>query len=89
MDTINVKRLALAFGATSAILYLGCMLVVSFASRESAIFFFNSLMHGIDISGIYRPEMPLLEMVMGVIEIFILGWLTGATIASIYNYGKK
>ncbi len=89
MDTINVKRLGLAFGATLAILYLGCMIVISLASRDAAIFFFNSLMHGIDITSIYRPEMPLGEMAMGVVEIFILGWLTGATIASIYNYSKK
>jgi hypothetical protein len=32
-------------------------------------------------------DMPLWEMAMGLVEIFILGWLTGATIARIYNFG--
>jgi hypothetical protein len=28
-------------------------------------------------------------MIIGITEIFILGWLTGATIASVYNFGLK
>jgi len=28
-------------------------------------------------------------MAMGLIEIFIVGWLTGATIVSIYNFGQR
>jgi len=31
--------------------------------------------------------MPWWEMAMGFVEIFIIGWLTGATIASFYNFG--
>jgi hypothetical protein len=52
-----------------------------------SILFFNSLMHGIDVTSIIRTDMPWWEMAMGLVEIFILGWLTGATIASIYNFG--
>jgi len=28
-------------------------------------------------------------MAMGLIEIFIVGWLPSATIASIYNFGQR
>jgi len=47
------------------------------------------MMHGIDVSPIIRMNMPIGEMFIGIIEIFILGWLIGATIASIYNFSFK
>ncbi len=53
--------------------------------KEGAVFFFNSLMHGIDVTSILRTDMPLYEMSIGLIEIFILAWLIGATVASLYN----
>ncbi len=88
MGDINVKRFGMAFGATFGILYLGCVLVMYAVGREVTILFFNSLLHGIDVTSIIRLNMPWWEMGMGFIEIFIVGWLTGATIASIYNLGS-
>jgi hypothetical protein len=89
MEAINVKKLGFAVGSTFALLYLGCMLVMAMVGREGTIFFFNSLMHGIDVTSILRMNMPVWEMFIGIIEIFIIAWLTGATIASIYNLGIK
>lgn len=89
MGAIDIKRLALAFGTTFSLLYLGCVLVMSTVGREASILFFNSLMHGLDVTSIIRMNMPLWEMILGIIEIFIMGWLIGATIASIYNLGSK
>ena len=87
METIDVKRFGMACGLTSSLLYLGCVFVMWSVGKEASILFFNSLMHGIDVASIIRTEMPWWEMVMGLVEIFIIGWLTGATIASIYNFG--
>ena len=87
MERINIKWFGLAWGVTSAILYLGCVFVMWTVGKEASIMFFNSLMHGIDVTSIIRTEMPWWEMAMGLVKIFILGWLTGATIASIYNFG--
>ena len=42
-----------------------------------------------DFRSIIRTEMPWWEMAMGLVEIFILGWLMGATMASIYNFGMN
>ncbi|MEO7305837.1 MAG: DUF5676 family membrane protein [Ferruginibacter sp.] len=83
--TINVKKLGLAFGLTAALLYLGCMLVMATAGHDNSIKFFNSLLHGLDVSTIMRTSVPLWEAGMGIIQIFILGWLTGACIAGFYN----
>ena len=89
MNTINIKRFGLAVGATFAILYLGCVLLVMLAGKDAVVSLFNSLFHAIDVTPLIRTEMPVLGMVAGTIETFILGWLTGATIASIYNFGAN
>lgn len=89
MNRIDIKRFGMAWGITFSLLYLGCMLVMWSAGKKGAILFFNSLMHGIDVTTIIRMSMPWWEMLMGVAEIFIIGWLIGATIASIYNLGLK
>lgn len=85
MGAINVKKFGLAVGLTFAVLRLGCIIVFVLLSREQAIAYFNTLVHGIDVSPILRTEMSIQSMVYGLIQIFILGWLTGASIASIYN----
>lgn len=87
MEAIKIKRFGAACGITSALLYLGCVFVMWTVGKEGSILFFNSLMHGIDVTSIIRTDMPWWEMAMGLAEIFIIGWLTGATIASIYNFG--
>ena len=91
MEAINIKRFSLAFGVTSVLLYAGCVFVMFTAGREETIRFFNSLMHGIDVTSIIRMRMPLWEMAMGLVEAFILGWLVGAAIAAVYNFscGEK
>jgi len=89
MATIDIRRFGFAFGATFALLYLGCVLVMAVLSKGEAIFFFNSLMHGVEVTSILRTDMPFYEMVIGVVEIFILGWLIGATVASLYNLALK
>ena len=85
MEAIDVRRFGFASGATAALLYLGCVLVMSTVSRDTQIVFFNSLLHGVDVSSILRTSMPVWEMGMGLVETFILAWLVGASIAGLYN----
>lgn len=89
MDYINIKKLALAVGLTAALLYLGCLTVMMVAGHDGTVIFFNSILHGLDTSSIIRMNVPLGEAVIGIIEIFIIGWLTGACIAMIYNTSTK
>ena len=89
MTPISVARLGFAVGATCSILYMGCAIAMLTLGREGTIVFFNSILHGIDVTTVIRMEMPLSEMAMGVVEVFILGWMTGATIASFYNLCSK
>lgn len=89
MQTIKIKKMGIATGLTGALLYLGCMLVMFLAGHEGSIKFFNSIMHGLDVSTIMRMDIPLWEAGLGIIEIFILGWLVGSCIAVLYNWQIK
>ncbi|OGX06724.1 MAG: hypothetical protein A2Z88_09630 [Omnitrophica WOR_2 bacterium GWA2_47_8] len=85
MGVINVKKFALSFGLTFAFLRLLCVVVMALTPREATVAFFNTLLHGLDVSSVLRTDISMLEQVYGLIQIFVLGWLLGASIASIYN----
>lgn len=87
--SINVKRFGFAVGITLALLYLGCMIVMLTAGHDGSVKFFNSLLHGLDVSTIVRMNVPIWEAVVGIAETFILGWLIGACIAGFYNATSK
>ena len=89
MNRISVVRLGLAVGATAAVLYVGCALVIMTVNREAVVLFFNSLFHGFDVGPIVKTSMSWWQMCTGLIETLILGWLTGASIASFYNLGAR
>lgn len=89
MDSIRVRKLALAVGVTVIVVYLGCALILAFLGREGIILFLNSLLHGLDVSPIIRMSVPWWETLAGAVEVFILGWLVGAVIAAIYNAGVQ
>ena len=67
MGAMNVKKFGLAVGLTLVILRLGCIIVFSITSREQAITFSNTLLHGIDVSTIIRTQMSVQEMIYGLV----------------------
>lgn len=85
MKRLRVKALGIAVGTTGALLYLGCMLVMILLGEDLTIAFFNSLMHGLDVTYVIRMDVSLWEAGLGVVQTFILGWLSGACTAGIYN----
>lgn len=87
MHSISVRRAGLAVGGTLALLYLSCVFVMLTVPQEAVVRFFNSIMHGWDVEPIMRWDMPWWEGIVGVLEIFILGWLFGALAAVLYNIG--
>jgi hypothetical protein len=85
MNRIHIKSFGLATGLTAALLCLGCVMVMKLAGTVLTKEFFNSLMHGIDVSTILRMDISITETVLGLLQTFMIAWLTGASIASIYN----
>lgn len=89
MQRISIRRLGFAAGATAALLYLGCVLVMLAAPRDAVVRFFNSVLHGWDVEPIMRWDMPWWEAAIGTVEIALLGWLTGALLAAFYNLATR
>ena len=91
MNHISIRKLGLAFGITGALLYFGCAVVMLTLGHDSTVKFFNSLLHGLDVASIIRMDIPLVEVLTGLVQTFIISWLIGACIAGIYNisFNKK
>ena len=85
MTRLSLRRMGFAVASTSAVLYVGCAFVMMTVPQQTAVRFFNSVLHGVDVTSIIRWHMPWWEMVVGVLEVFIMGWLIGATVAVFYN----
>ena len=62
MHTLSVKGLSFALGAGFAVLYLGCAFVMITVPKDAAVRFFNSIMHGVDVTPIVRWDMPLAKL---------------------------
>lgn len=86
---LNPQRLGLGFGATGVVFYLGCMLTMATVPRETAVVFFNSLLHGLNVEAILQTSVPTSEVALGLITTFILGWFAGVLIATFYNLGLR
>ncbi len=83
---IDVKKFGLAVGATFTLMYFACIIVVMTVGTQGVIFLFNTFFHGVDVTSLIRTSMPISNMIIGFVEIFVLGWLMGASIAAIYNF---
>jgi len=89
MNHISIRKFGLAFGITGALLYFGCALVMLILGHDSTVKFFNTLLHGLDVSSIIRMDISPVEELLGLVQTFILSWLIGACIAAIYNAANK
>ena len=85
MNHINIRKFGLAFGITGALLYFGCALTMLILGHDSTVKFFNTLLHGLDVSSIIRMDISPVEELLGFVQTFIISWLIGACIAGIYN----
>lgn len=83
---INIKRAGFALGTTGVVMYLGCIVIMAVLGREGTIKFFNSLLHGLDVSSIVRQEIPIWEALLGIIQTFVIGWVIGAFFGLCYNF---
>ena len=89
VSQLNPRCLGLAFGATGLVFYLGCMLTMATVPQESAVTFFNSLLHGLDVGPILKASVPPAQVALGLTTTFILGWFAGVVIAGIYNLSLR
>ena len=89
MQTINSNRLGLALGLTGVILYLACMCLMLIAGQDGTTWFFNSVLHGLDVSSVSRMSVPFGQTIVGIILTFGLGWVSGFLIGTFYNWKRS
>ena len=91
MNHISVRKFGLAFGLTGALLYFLCAFTMFIIGHDNSIKFFNTLLHGLDVTSIVRMDISPVEEILGLVQTFILFWLIGACIAGIHNisFNKK
>lgn len=85
MKSLDIKRFGFATGSTLALLYAACIVLMLTVPQELTVQFFNSLLHGWDVSPLMRWDVPWWEALLGIVETFILGWLFGALFSAFYN----
>ena len=85
MNYISIRRFGLATGFTAAILYVGCIIVMQTVGHDRTVSFFNTMLHGLDVTSIIKMDLSPWEEMLGIVQTFILGWLVGALIAGVYN----
>ena len=86
MNTLNPKVTALTLGSVSGIIYIACVLLFAVAPR-AGIALANTMVHGLDLTSIMKASMaPFGTILVGLVEIAILGYLVGWLFAVMYNY---
>lgn len=88
MEELNKKAVGLTLGITSAIVYLICAVWYVIAPK-SLISYGNYLFHGIDLSSIASKTITFSSAIIGLILIFISGYLIGILFAGLFNYFNK
>lgn len=86
---IVAKKFSIAVGAAGIVFYLGCMLIMWILGSKGTVYFFNSILHGIDVSSILQVSYPITQIFTGMLFTFILGALAGFSVAKIYNWQVK
>ena len=89
MKIINGKSLGLSLGLTGILFYVACIFIMLALGQEGTTWFFNSILHGIDVAPISRVSIPFVESLVGLALTFVLGWIAGYIIAQIYNWNSK
>jgi len=56
MNSLDSKRLGFALGTSFALVYLGSIFIMHTVPKEEAIWFFNSIAHGVDVTSVLRWE---------------------------------
>ncbi|WP_394337876.1 DUF5676 family membrane protein [Flavipsychrobacter stenotrophus] len=66
-------------------------MIMLILGHDSSVKFFNTLLHGLDVTSIIRMDISPVEEILVLVQTFILCWLIGVCIAGIHNvsFNKK
>ncbi len=82
---IQSIKFGIAFATAGVAMYLGCMLLMTVLGQEGTVWFFNSILHGFDVSNSIRMDVPIVNTAAGIVFTGFIGLFVGWVIASVYN----
>lgn len=85
MNKLQPFKISISLGLTSALVNLGCFLVMLLLGKESLLKISNYLLHGINFSTIINTNISIGETIIGLIVSFLFFGGTGLLFTLIYN----
>ena len=83
-NELKPLRAGSALGIVSAIISLICAILFAIAP-EFIMSLGNNLFHGLDLTQIAKSSISWSRVIIGIIEVFIIGFIGGWLFAVIYN----
>jgi len=88
MNGLNKKVVGLSLATASAIVYMICVLAYWIAPN-TLIVYGNYLFHSVDLGSIAVKSVTFIDALIGLVLIFVSGYLIGLLFAGLYNYFIK
>ncbi|MBI2108099.1 hypothetical protein HYU10_04325 [Candidatus Woesearchaeota archaeon] len=89
MTKLKPNIVALSLGLTFLIVSLICLILIAVFPIGMMARSVNYMAHGIDISGIAMKTFTAGSVIIGFIEVFLLGAIIGYIFASVYNWTQE
>ncbi|MDO8740758.1 MAG: DUF5676 family membrane protein [Candidatus Woesearchaeota archaeon] len=84
MEKLNVKTTALTLAIVGGVLSLACAAII--AIWPGSLKYLGAIFHGIDLTAIAKTSVSIGSVILGLIEVVVIGAIVGALFAWLYNY---
>jgi hypothetical protein len=74
---LQSTRFGLAFAIVGVVMYLGCMMLMTILGQEGTVWFFNSILHGFDVSSCIRMDVSIIDTAAGIVFTGLIGMFVG------------
>lgn len=90
MSKLDIKRLALAAGATAAAVSAICFILVVVLPSNAIVAYTNSIFHGTDFAATFvKPGFSIAKLLLGAVSAFATAAVIVAIFAFTYNAIQK
>ena len=89
MAKLKPNIVALSLGLTFLIVSLICLILIAIFPVGMMARGVNYMAHGIDISGIAMRSFTFASVIIGFIEVFLLGAVIGYIFAVVHNWAQE
>ena len=84
MEKLNWKVVSLALASVGGVLSLLCAAIIMI--WPGSLKYLGAIFHGIDMTAIAKTDVSFGSVILGFVEVVIIGAITGAVFAWLYNY---